>query len=233
MKVQLPKNISPYALDCLQVLKNSGIGQFVVLGGAFGLFHYHEYRKTKDIDAWWSDQATEKIKIEIIKLIEETLSRHGQVEIRRFGDVVSLELMKDLKIIFSFQIANRSARIDYPNESPWAPVMLDSVHDLVASKMSALIERGIPRDFIDIHEICTSHLVSIQQCWEYWKKREIKRGVLQVDQYQACEAVLLHLSRIERMRPLDTIEDEQEKKKASDTRKWFKNIFCKDLHELD
>lgn len=233
MKIQAPKHINIYALDCLQALKESGFGQYVVLCGAFGLFHYHEYRDTKDIDAWWSEQATEEIKNKIVNEIKETLLKHGEVKIRRFGDVVSVELVKNSKIIFSFQIARRSALIDRPRESPWPPVLLDSLKDLVASKMSALIERGIPRDFIDVHELCDRNIVSIQQCWEWWDAREKNRGVSQIDFYQACEAILLHLSRIERMRPLNSIENKQEQKQAENIRDWFKNTFCREMHDLD
>ena len=57
MKILAPKSINTYALSCLEALKNTGWGRFIVLGGAFGLAHYHEYRTTKDVDAWWTNDA--------------------------------------------------------------------------------------------------------------------------------------------------------------------------------
>ena len=36
----------------------------------------------------------------------------------------------------------------------WSPVRIESLRDNVASKMTALVERGAPRDLRDIHELC-------------------------------------------------------------------------------
>jgi len=233
MKIKPPENISVYALDCLEALKESGLGGHIVLGGAFGLFHYHAYRTTKDVDAWWTEDATEKNQQEIVRVLENRLSAHGSVQTRRFGDVVSVDLSDGSRPIFSFQIARRSARIGQTEESPWPPVRLDSLKDLVASKMSALVQRGVPRDFLDIYTICQQRLASVETCWQYFEERERKRGVTRTDRLQACEAVLLHLSRIERMRPLDKIADEQEKENAFRVRNWFKKRFCEEPREPD
>lgn len=54
----------------------------------------------------------------------------------------------------SIQIANRTARLEYPIPAGWINVPLDTLADLVASKMVALVERGAPRDFLDIFQIC-------------------------------------------------------------------------------
>ncbi len=46
----------------------------------------------------------------------------------------------------------------------WVDVKLDSLPDLVASKMVALIERGAPRDFRDIHAVCRAELLTGGRC---------------------------------------------------------------------
>ena len=112
--------------------------------------------------------------------------------------------------------------------SPWDPVKLDSLSDLIASKMTALVERGIPRDFLDIYEICRHDICTAQQCWALWEEREKKRGVEHVDMNLAASAILLHLNRIEKMRPLDLIENSNDRKQAQVLREWFKNEFSKE-----
>jgi len=94
--------------------------------------------------------------------------------------------------------------------------------------MSALIERGAPRDFLDIYTLCNKKVVTIPQCWQLWKEREIKRGRGAPDFRFGCEGLLLHLSRIERMRPLKEISDPQKRKQAEALRKWFQYEFCKE-----
>jgi hypothetical protein len=227
MKITIPKSLNRFAVTCLEALKNLPLGKFISLGGAVGLSLYHEYRTTKDVDAWWNPVVAESEKQLVIDLLKTTLSEFGDVTVRRFGDVVSIDLRQGGKVVFNFQIANRSALLRSTVSSPWHPVALDSMEDLVASKMSALVERGAPRDFLDIYEICTHDLVTISECWAFWKEREAKRGVAEQDKKVGCEAVLLHLSRIERTRPLENIDDTNERKHAFKVREWYKKKFCK------
>jgi hypothetical protein len=104
-------------------------------------------------------------------------------------------------------------------------VALDSIEDLIAAKMAALIARGAPRDFLDIREMCRVGLTTIPECWRLWTRREQQRGVLAPDGATAREAVLLHLSRIERMRPLSGIGDPGDRARAEATRRWYKHEF--------
>lgn len=227
LNIAIPNSLNKFSKVCLEALKNSRFGQFITLGGAVGLALYHEFRLTKDVDAWWVPEATENDKQAVVNLLKSILETIGDVTIRRFGDVVSLDLRRDRKVVFNFQIANRSALLKLPVKSPWYPVTLDSFEDLIASKMTALIERGAPRDFIDIYEMCKQEYISISKCWELWQARELKRNVTTPDPQIGCEALLLHLSRIERIRPLDTIGDINKKNQAKKVRDWFKYDFCK------
>lgn len=228
MTASIPKNVNRFASACLEALQKSGLGRHISLGGAFGLAHYHEYRSTKDVDAWWTIETTGHEQQEVINVLKKTLEDFGVVEVRRFGDVVSLELSQQGQINFSFQIANRSAQLQPSLLSPWDPVGLDSLDDLVASKMTALIERGIPRDFLDIYEICRKNIRTVQKCRELWEERERKRGVENLDVNLAAKAVRLHLNRIEKMRPLVSIKNIEARKRARELREWFKNEFSKE-----
>lgn len=57
--------------------------------------HYYDYRSTKDVDAGWTEEATKEIEKSIIDVLDETSSPFGAVSIRRFGDVVSVDLSED------------------------------------------------------------------------------------------------------------------------------------------
>ncbi len=80
-------------------------------------------------------------------------------------------------------------------------VQLDSLTDLVASKMAALVERGAPRDFRDLYTLCQVGLVDPGQCWEFWSRRQVLAGA-ELDFLRAVLAVETHLTRIEHYRPL-------------------------------
>ena len=233
MKITRPKFITTYAVLCLEALQRSGLGKFIVLGGALGLSYYYEYRTTKDVDAWWTEEAGERDKERVIALVGKTLETEGEVVVRRFGDVVSVDLRKEDQVIFNFQIAARSARLREPVASDWSPVTVDSFEDLVASKMTAVIERGAPRDFLDIFEICKHTSITISKCWELWKEREAKKGNRSPDPRLGCEGLLLHLSRIEKLRPLSSIDDPEQRTCAEELRTWYRYEFCAGKIELD
>jgi hypothetical protein len=192
----LPKNIDPYSQACIQALENSEYGKFISLGGAFALSHYYQYRTTKYIDAWWGKEATAIIQEKIILIVKSTLSNFGGVEIQKWGDVVSIELIIDRIKVFSFQIAIRSGLINQPLTSPYKTILLDSLEDLIAAKMSALVARGAPRDFNDIHHLCIFAKVHIQTCWELWEKRN-QLSKEKTPRIRAIIAIRSHLSRLE------------------------------------
>ena len=225
MKPTVPKQINPFAVACLKALQETGLGIHLSLGGGIGLALFHEFRPTKDVDAWWMSDATEEERQKVIAMLNNTLEKLGEVKVRRFGDVVSLDLYRDGHIVFNFQIARRSAQLQPTLLSPWPPINLDAMEDLVASKMTALVERGLPRDFLDIYEICRQEICSMEKCWKLWEEREKKRGVKNLNMNLAIDAIRMHLKRIEKMRPLNAIEDTKQKQEAEKVRNWFKNEF--------
>jgi predicted nucleotidyltransferase component of viral defense system len=58
----------------------------------------------------------------------------------------------------------------------WIDVPLDSLADLLASKMNALVERGTPRDFLDVYTVCQAELLSMNECWSLWRRRQTMAG---------------------------------------------------------
>lgn len=219
-----PSNVSPYTRACLEALVGANLAERISLGGALGLFHYLDYRATHDVDAWWAESLTAAQKQEVINAIENTLAAFGEVHVRAWGDVMSVELVLAGKTAFTFQIAARSARLEDPVPAGWIDVPLDSLADLVASKMVALVERGAPRDFLDIYSLCQAKLLSVNECWELWRKRQLLTGS-DTDKARALLAIETHLERIAVHRPLDQINDPGQREQAQKVRDWYSNTF--------
>ena len=101
---------------------------------------------------------------------------------------------------------------------------IDSLPDLVASKMVALVERGAPRDFRDIHALCHSGLMTPGECWGLWRLRQQRAGS-DTDAHRARLALSTHLSRIAQHRPLKNIADSDDRAEAESLRTWFTTEF--------
>jgi len=218
----MPPDASPHALLCLEAIAAAGLGSSISIGGAFGLSQYLSYRSTKDVDAWWTETATPEIRSRLIAAVEAALRTAGSVTTRSWGDVTSVELLREGRTAFSFQVAARSALLRSPQAGPWpGGILLDSLDDLVASKMVALVERGTPRDFRDIHALCQASLVDPAGCWRLWEARQKAAGE-SVDPRRARLAIRSHLARIEAIRPLADIASKDQRTSAEQVRSWFK-----------
>ena len=219
-----PRHMSDYAEVCLRALAAAELGEMVSVGGAIGLLHYLDYRPTHDVDAWWASPITGEDQSRVVRLIEEKLRSFGEVETHTWGDVTSIDLTREGKTVFSFQIAHRSAQLEPASPAPWTNVLLDSFPDLVSSKMVALVERGAPRDFRDIYAVCQAELTTAQACWEFWRRRQRLSGS-DMDPARARLAVETHLARISQHRPLAEIHDPAARAEAEAVRLWFAKEF--------
>jgi len=225
-----PSHLSPYASACLSALVQANLASYISLGGALGLFHYLDYRSTHDVDAWWADRVTEDQRHAVVQALQSALSAFGDIRTRSWGDVDSVELNQQGKIVFSFQIARRSAHLEEPVSAGWIDVPLDSLTDLAASKMVALVERGAPRDFLDIYTLCQSGLFQVADCWDLWRRRQTMVGS-DVDVSRARLAIETHLERIALHRPLEKIDDVLQQEQARKLRDWFWNEFLRGKDE--
>jgi hypothetical protein len=134
------------------------------------------------------------------------------------------QLSQDGKTVFSFQIAERSARLEEPVSAGWIDVPLDSLADLVAGKMVALVERGAPRDFLDIYTLCHAGMLNVSDCWELWSRRQTLAGS-DADPSRARLAIETHLERIALHRPLEKIADAEQREQARQLRDWYLSSF--------
>jgi hypothetical protein len=217
-----PKNLNPYARELLEALAGHPEAGQIVLGGGVALSHYLEYRGTFDVDAWWRAQASRETGQLARRSMEELAAKHQlQFRLRNWGDTDSYELLRDGRKVFSFQISTRTRYMDAPLPCGWNPVLIETLRDNVASKMTALVERGAPRDLRDVYELCTRHLLSIEECWQLWADKN-PGG----DPLEGRRKVLFHVERLELQRPLGKIESPEERANASALRSWFKERFC-------
>ncbi|GAC1450350.1 MAG: hypothetical protein NVSMB9_34730 [Isosphaeraceae bacterium] len=216
-----PHRIDPRADKVLELLAGESAASEIVLGGYFALRHYIDYRQTHDIDAWWKTRVTPGTE-ELIRLAMRRVSQDEGCEVRerRFGETTSFELVHEGKRQFSFQIAVRSVGLQEPVLSPWPPILIETLADNLASKMNALVDRGAPRDFLDIKHVIDAGLVTVEGVWELWRKKNLGQAA-----FPARQKVLVHLASLEMRRPLDSIEDPGERERARLLREWFQQEF--------
>jgi hypothetical protein len=142
---------------------------------------------------------------------------------RFWGDTESYEILQGSRKIFAFQISRRSVQLDSPHESSWPPVLLETFRENLGAKMNALVQRGAPRDFVDVHHVCTHELAEPADCWEVWIRKNPGSSVR-----EAKAQVLERLSVIESRRPLETIPGETERHASARLRDWVKKRLCKE-----
>ena len=217
-----PKNLNPLARELLESLAGHAEAAEIVLGGGVALSHYLEYRDTVDVDAWWRVERREEVSRFLERCMMELATRHGLTYRRRsWGETESLELMRGSQKTFSFQISKRTLYLDAAIPAEWQPLWIETLRDNVASKMTALVERGAPRDMRDIFELCARGITSREECWKLWKRKNPER-----DEREGPEKALFYIERLEQQRPLEKMQSQEERDRAASLRSWFRSVFC-------
>lgn len=222
-----PPILNALAREVLEALCGRPEATGVVIGGGVALQHYLPYRETVDLDAWWSQETrrTEAASRAIHETVERLARKHHlDFSVRSFGETESYELRKGTTKVFSVQIAPRTVELDQPLESEWKPVKIESLRDNLAAKMNALVNRGAPRDYLDIYTVCTHGMVSPAECWKLWQAKNPEGEVK-----QAATAMLTKLRDIEARRPLDKIPEARDRDQAATLRAWFPSEFARAL----
>lgn len=226
-----PSDLDPLTEAILDRLRQYPETQAIVLGGYLALKHYLDYRTTHDIDAWWATDAGPEVREEALACVRQAVDavarEHGlDTAERRWGDLVSIELRRpaDNHAVFSVQIATRTRELASPQASPWAPVRIETLADNLGSKMTALVDRGAPRDFSDIYEAVKNNLATVEDLWSLWRR---KNPDLDMDAARA--QVLRHLAALEARRPLTHVPVAQNER-ASRVRAWIR-VTLTSAHE--
>lgn len=129
---------------------------------------------------------------------------------------------KKNKTVFSFQIATRDMPLDAALPSAWEPLLIETLRDNIGSKMNALVNRGAPRDFVDIHELIQSGVCTIEDCWELWHMKNRSSSVS-----DAKDKVLHKISELEARVALEKVAAEV-RAAAAQRRAFFKEQFVRE-----
>ena len=217
-----PKNLHPLSRELLESLVGHSQAAEVVIGGGVALSHYLEYRTTVDLDAWWRAEPRADVLSFLEAVMQALASRHGLDYRRRsWGETESLELVRDNRKQFSFQISRRTLSLDAAIPSVWQPVCIETLRDNIASKMTALVQRGAPRDFLDIYQICTREVMTMTDCWDSFTTKN--PGVTVAE---AKQKIIARLAMIETTRPLETIANGDAREQAARVRDWYHRVFA-------
>lgn len=130
-------------------------------------------------------------------------------------------MLREGKKIFSLPIATRDRYLHEAVPAAWQPVLIETFEDNMASKMTALVERGAPRDLRDVHEVCSRSLVSVNDCWALYRLKHPAQ-----DAAVAADKVLFAIERLDLQRPLATIADTTVREQAGRLRTWYRDVFC-------
>lgn len=204
-----PLSLPKLAEDILESVAKSDGAAEVVLGGGIALKHYVDFRATYDIDAWWKRERDTRA-LEQIKVAVEEVAAHNNLSLsyRQFGTTDSLELIDKQtgQKIFSFQIAVRDVTLEDAILSSWPPIAIETLRENIGSKMNALVNRGAPRDFLDVYEVVRRGLLKVEDCWQLWQAKN-------------------ESGRIEQRRPLDSLPPD-ERERVSRVREWIRSELC-------
>jgi hypothetical protein len=218
-----PRQLDPLAERILSLLSGRPESGEIILGGYLALQHHVDYRATHDIDAWWSGRADPAAEAAIRAVMQQVAEeRQMTLRERHFGDTLSFELVHEGQQRFSFQIAVRSIALEEALPSAWPPLRIETLHDNVGAKMNALVNRGAPRDFLDVHAVVDAGLLTPRRCWELWEAKNPGASA-----EAARRNLLLHLAGLDARRPLDTIADPDARERARRVRQWFTDVFVR------
>lgn len=218
-----PKNLNPLARELLESLAGHSEAAEIILGGGVALSHYLEYRDTVDVDAWWRTDPAAAVLVLVERCMTELAARHGFTYRRRtWGETESLEVLRGTQKTFSFQISKRTLSLDEPIPAEWPPLWIETLRDNVGSKMTALVQRGAPRDFLDIHQLVHQSIISIADCWHLWGLKNPG-----VPEDEARRKVCARLEMIEAARPLATIQPASARENAENVRSWYRTTFTR------
>lgn len=218
---QAPKNLNPFSRELLESMAGHAEAAEIVIGGGVALSHYLEYRETVDLDAWWKSEPQADVLTFIENCMKALAATHGlDYRHRKWGDTESLELLRGSQKQFSFQISKRTLYLDAAIPAEWQPLWIETLRDNVGSKMTALVQRGAPRDFVDIYELVNRSIISLADCWHLWT---LKNPGVPVD--EAMCKVFARIENIALTRPLEGIQPKAARERAAIVRAWYRDTF--------
>lgn len=223
---KVPKTLDPIAREVLDRLRGTDVARSLILGGGVALAHYADFRPTHDVDAWWVGSASPEAISAIAGIVRGLAEDRGlSFRQRSWNEAVSLEMFDATAAgeptRFAVQIATRDIQLEPPVVSAWPPLLIETLADNVGAKMNALVRRGAPRDIIDIYEVVDRGLVTIDDCWSLWERKN--PGLAIAD---AKRAVVRNIAELAARRPAGTLPA-VEREIAAKRREFFSAEFVR------
>lgn len=228
-----PDDLPPVALAILDALRATeggqvGVGTSLAIGGGVGLKHYLNLRPTYDLDLWWTREPASSDRRALASIVAAVAREYGYVvRHQNHGDVTSMAFVREDtpdEAEFAVEVAMRDVQLAPYGQSAWSPVLLESLEDNVASKMVALVSRGHWRDFADIYAVVSNGLITIDDCWNLWARKQ--QGLnSEADVVSGEASVLRHLAKVKQFRPIESIQNLAERARAAELRAWFQEDF--------
>jgi hypothetical protein len=196
-----------------------------VIGGGVALNCYIEPRPTHDVDAWWAQGtrlADRSATVDRIRAIAREVAKKVDLSVSErtpsANDVISIELQAGRRAVFSFQVAPRDVELQAPivDQSPFSPIPLETLADNLGAKMTALVNRGAPRDFQDIYAVVRAGVAVPDELWDLFSRKNPDRE-LPIAKAQAAH----RLAAIEQRRPIEEVEPDHRQEAAS-LRAWVR-----------
>lgn len=123
--------------------------------------------------------------------------------------------------------AVRDHFLEPPLSSAWPPLRIEGLTDALASKMTALVSRGAPRDMLDIFMAYREQLASVDLLWELWRARNPGQDV-----EGARAQIRHHLASLEARRPLASVPVNGQEQ-AGAVRTWLRDQLAATNPEPD
>jgi len=206
-------SLSPLVWSILERLGSHAASSELEIGGGIALWHYIPHRQTNDIDAWWAQESPAAAAAIQETMMAAALEHDLSLLHRNQSAYQSWDLKKNGKTFFAFQIARKTNRVEPPGPAKWGSLRMETLPENLANKMSALAQRGAPRDILDIATVLKAGLISPQTCWELWQRKhpEVEVKIAQAN-------VLKYLNALAARKPLQTIADQEQRAQASENR---------------
>jgi hypothetical protein len=211
--------LSPLAAELLTSLGSTNSSAALEIGGGIALWTYSPHRKTNDIDAWWKEPYLEcrkaiEASVALVAANNELTWSH-----RSQSGSESWDLRRESKTVFAFQVAIKTRPVESPLPSVWGALKIESLRENLANKMSALVQRGAPRDLVDIATLLRKSLTRESECWTLWRLKNPEFSIA-----AAKSTILKHLSSLASRRPLTAILDAEERHRAETVRKMVQRL---------
>ena len=211
--------LSPLVWSILENLGSQPAADEIEIGGGIALWHYSPHRQTNDIDAWWTHESAAAA-----AAIQQTMAAIALEEglglvHRSQAGYQSWDLKKAGRTIFAFQIARKATRVDPLAPAKWGSLRMETFSENLANKMTALAQRGAPRDILDVATVLKAGLISPEECWRLWQRKHPGLAV------QVAQAnVLKYLNALAARKPLQSILDGEQRAQASENREVIRQL---------